>query len=251
MDFTSRYKKLNKVQKQAVDTIDGPVMVVAGPGTGKTELLSMRAAAILRHTDALPETILCLTFTEAGQQAMRQRLVEIMGQSGYRVAVHTFHGFAGDVMAKYRTQFFGGATFRLADDLVKHRVVTSILDTLRHDNPLKISMNGEYTAVRDIIQAISELKRSGLVLDEFRAVLDANDVAIGAGERLLTPIFSERISTKTIAALAKILPELAAIDEPRPVELVPQLSRTLADSLTGALSDAAALGGKTPAVRLK
>lgn len=248
MDFTSRYKKLNKVQKQAVDTIDGPVMVVAGPGTGKTELLSMRAAAILRHTDALPETILCLTFTEAGQQAMRQRLVEIMGQSGYRVAVHTFHGFAGDVMAKYRTQFFGGATFRLADDLVKHRVVTSILDTLRHDNPLKISMNGEYTAVRDIIQAISELKRSGLVLDEFRAVLDANDVAIGASERLLAPIFSERISTKTIAALQKILPELAAIDEPRPIELVPQLSRTLADSLTQALSDATALGGKTPPI---
>lgn len=248
MKFTTRYKTLNPTQKQAVDTIDGPVMVVAGPGTGKTELLSMRAAAILQKTDALPENILCLTFTEAGQQAMRERLVEIMGQSGYRVAVHTFHGFAGDVMAKYRSHFFGGATFRIADELVKHRVISSILDTLRHDNPLKTSMNGEYTAVRDSIQAISEIKRSGLVLEELRSILDANDVAIGATERLLEPIFRERISTKTISALENILPELTSINEPQPVELVRKLSLSTMQSLAEALSDAAALGGKTPPI---
>ena len=48
MEFTSRYNALNSAQKQAVDTIEGPVMVVAGPGTGKTELLSVRAANILQ-----------------------------------------------------------------------------------------------------------------------------------------------------------------------------------------------------------
>ena len=66
MNFEARYKKLNDNQRKAVDTIDGPVMVIAGPGTGKTELLSMRAANILQQTDVLPENILCLTFTEAG-----------------------------------------------------------------------------------------------------------------------------------------------------------------------------------------
>ena len=75
MDFSSRYQKLNAAQKQAVDHIDGPVLVVAGPGTGKTELLSMRAANILRQTDTLPENILCLTFTESGAAAMRERVV--------------------------------------------------------------------------------------------------------------------------------------------------------------------------------
>ena len=64
--FKTRYNKLNSAQKQAVDTIDGPLLVVAGPGTGKTELLSMRAANILRATDTLPENILCLTFTDSG-----------------------------------------------------------------------------------------------------------------------------------------------------------------------------------------
>ena len=73
-DFETRYRALNVHQKQAVDTIDGPVMVVAGPGTGKTELLGVRVANILRSTDALPGNILCLTFTDSGANAMRERL---------------------------------------------------------------------------------------------------------------------------------------------------------------------------------
>lgn len=61
--FEAEYKKLNKAQQEAVDAVDGPVMVIAGPGTGKTQLLSMRVANILRKTDADPSNILCLTFT--------------------------------------------------------------------------------------------------------------------------------------------------------------------------------------------
>ena len=80
MSFSDRYHQLNVAQKQAVDTIEGPVMVVAGPGTGKTELLSVRVANILSKTDTLPENILCLTFTESGQAAMRERLVGIIGK---------------------------------------------------------------------------------------------------------------------------------------------------------------------------
>ncbi len=248
MDFDSRYKKLNAKQKEAVDHIDGPLMVIAGPGTGKTELLSMRAANILRRTDTAAQNVLCLTFTEAGQTAMRKRLVEIMGQSGYQVAVHTFHGFAGDVMAQYRYHFFGGASFRIADDLVKYRVISSILDSLRYDNPLKVSMNGEYTGIKDILQAISEIKRSGLVLEELRGVLDANDIAIGAAERELAPVFEPRISAKTIPDLEGVIPKIEAIDEPKPLELIPRLSDTIIASLEQALAECDVLGGKTPPI---
>ncbi|RYF27436.1 MAG: ATP-dependent helicase, partial [Chloroflexi bacterium] len=115
MDFTTRYKNLNESQKIAVDTIDGPVMVVAGPGTGKTELLSMRAANILKRTDTLPENILCLTFTESGAAAMRQRLVSIIGKDAYKVAIHTFHSFGSEVISQNREFFYRGAEFRPAD----------------------------------------------------------------------------------------------------------------------------------------
>src|SRR5690349_4954655 len=117
MDFDTRYKKLNDRQRQAVDTIDGPLMVVAGPGTGKTELLSMRTANILRRTDTLPENILCLTFTESGAAAMRRRLTEIIGKDAYKVSIHTFHSFGSEIINRYGEYFYHGADFRPASDL--------------------------------------------------------------------------------------------------------------------------------------
>ncbi|MCA9335203.1 UvrD-helicase domain-containing protein, partial [Candidatus Saccharibacteria bacterium] len=134
MDFSGRYKKLNENQRRAVDTIDGPVMVIAGPGTGKTELLAMRAANILKQTDALPENILCLTFTEAGSVAMKKRLTSIIGRDAYNVSVFTFHAFGTDIMGRYREYFYNGADFSAADDLARHRIITDILDSLPYDN---------------------------------------------------------------------------------------------------------------------
>src|ERR1700757_1843717 len=167
MDFEARYKQLNKAQQAAVDTIDGPVMVIAGPGTGKTELLSMRAANILRQTDVLPENVLCLTFTEAGSIAMQKRLTGIIGREAYNVSIFTFHAFGTDIMSRYREYFYQGASFRPADDLARHRIVTEILDSLEYNNPLRSKMNGKYTAIGDIISAISDLKRAGLTDAEF------------------------------------------------------------------------------------
>ncbi len=77
--FEKLYKRLNKSQKEAVDTIDGPVMVIAGPGTGKTTILTLRIANILLKTDTPPDAILALTFTESGVRAMRKKLIDIAG----------------------------------------------------------------------------------------------------------------------------------------------------------------------------
>ena len=60
--FLTSYNALNEAQKKAVDTLDGPVMVIAGPGTGKTQVLALRIANILTKTDTPPDGILCLTF---------------------------------------------------------------------------------------------------------------------------------------------------------------------------------------------
>ncbi len=103
--FIKYYKQLNSEQKKAVDTIEGPVMVVAGPGTGKTQILTLRIANILRQTDVAPEQILALTFTKSGVYAMRKRLVEIIGSRGYKVNIHTFHSFCNDVISKFPEEF--------------------------------------------------------------------------------------------------------------------------------------------------
>ena len=77
--FSEAYQRLNPEQKEAVDTVEGPVMVIAGPGTGKTQILTLRIANILKTTDIGPENILALTFTESGARAMRERLASYIG----------------------------------------------------------------------------------------------------------------------------------------------------------------------------
>ncbi|MEK7170561.1 MAG: UvrD-helicase domain-containing protein, partial [Patescibacteria group bacterium] len=74
--FQKEYKKLNSQQREAVDAIDGPVMVIAGPGTGKTKVLTMRIVKILEEGLSPADGILCLTFTNSGVRAMRERLTE-------------------------------------------------------------------------------------------------------------------------------------------------------------------------------
>lgn len=99
--FETEYKKLNTSQKQAVDTIDGPVMVVAGPGTGKTQILALRIGNILLKTDIKPDSILCLTFTNSAVRAMRERLRKYIGAEASQVKIATFHSFGMDILEKY------------------------------------------------------------------------------------------------------------------------------------------------------
>src|SRR3989344_5600320 len=99
--FQEEYKKLNIAQKDAVDTIDGPVMVVAGPGTGKTQILALRVANILTKTDIKADSVLCLTFTNSGVKAMRERLRTYIGVEASKVHISTFHSFGMNMIEKY------------------------------------------------------------------------------------------------------------------------------------------------------
>ncbi len=100
-DFASSYKNLNESQKRAVDTIEGPIMVVAGPGTGKTQVLALRIAHLLQKTDVGADAVLCLTFTRSGVSAMRARLESYIGSTARNVQISTFHSFAGNIVEKY------------------------------------------------------------------------------------------------------------------------------------------------------
>ncbi|EDK72663.1 Superfamily I DNA and RNA helicases-like protein [candidate division TM7 genomosp. GTL1] len=205
--FASRYATLNAAQKQAVDTIDGPVMVIAGPGTGKTELLSLRVANILQKTDARAQNILCLTFTESGAAAMRKRLLDLMGPEAYHVAIHTFHGFGTEIINSNPNYFYHGAYFRPADELASYEVLQGIFEKLPHDNPLATRMNEEYTQLKDTQTAISELKRSGLTPDELLKLLDHNDAFIEYAEPVVQKVFAEPLRSK------KALPKLEPLRE--------------------------------------
>jgi len=238
MDFTARYRKLNARQKQAVDAIDGPVMVIAGPGTGKTELLSMRAANILRQTDTLAENILCLTFTESGASAMRQRLLQIIGPDAYKVAIHTFHSFGSEVINQNSEFFYHGAHFRAADQLSSYEILRTIFDELPHTSPLASKMNDEYTHLGDTLSVISELKKSGLTSDELATVCDANDTVIAVAEPLLAKVFAARLNKTTASQLAALVETIRASGGEVALPGITPLSQLLADSLQSAVDQA-------------
>ena len=106
--FAAELERLNASQKSAVLQTDGPLMVVAGPGTGKTQLLAMRVANILQTTDTDAGSILCLTFTESASANMVHRMTSIFGAEAYRVAVNTFHGLGSDIISRYGQYFYSG-----------------------------------------------------------------------------------------------------------------------------------------------
>jgi len=158
--FDSLYNKLNDQQKKAVDTIEGPVMVVAGPGTGKTQILSARIGKILIETDTKPENILCLTYTEAGAVAMRRRLVSFIGSEAYKVNIATFHAFCNDIIQENLT-LFDKLTMDVVSDLERVAFLKDLINRFSKSHPLKRYRGDAYFEAGNLQWLFSVMKREG------------------------------------------------------------------------------------------
>ena len=173
--FSEAYSHLNSKQQQAVDQTEGPVLVVAGPGTGKTQLLGVRAANIIASTDALPQNILCLTFTDSAVRTLKKRLAELIGERSYQVAVHTFHSFAGEILSTYREHVWNGAAFTLVDD--------------------------KYVALSTLPSQIDVIKKSGLTPETLKTILTSQQEYCEAAEQHIVSKWPQRLSMKNIDEL--------------------------------------------------
>jgi len=158
--FQKKYSQLNSEQKKAVDAIEGPVTVVAGPGTGKTTLLTLRIANILKQTDISPDNILALTFTNAGVHAMRKKLVELIGDRAYQIGLYTFHSFAEHIIKEYEFYFPEFEHARVITDLEKLQTIESIIAKGNFEHIT--SKFDQFYAIRSISKAIDTLKQEGI-----------------------------------------------------------------------------------------
>ncbi|MFT5725262.1 MAG: DNA helicase-2/ATP-dependent DNA helicase PcrA [Bacteroidia bacterium] len=136
MNSNPLLNQLNSEQNIAVSQIEGPVMVIAGPGTGKTQILASRVAHILQITDSSAQNILCLTYTDAGTIAMRKRLLSLIGHDAHRVAIHTFHGFCNRVIQENQ-DYFDYKDLDAVTDLEKIEYLSDIAIHLNEKHPLK------------------------------------------------------------------------------------------------------------------
>ncbi len=251
MNFEERYKALNSEQKMAVDKIDGPLLVVAGPGSGKTEILSLRVGKILKDTDTRASNILCLTFTESATLNMRKRLASLIGSEAYRVAIHTFHNFCVDVIQKYPQYFYSGAFFSSADPLTQVQIMEEIFENLSH-NHLLSSYHPEqgFVYLKSTLDIIGYLKKAGLTPDEFKAILGHNKKSLDEINKILMPIFSERMGKESVLKIAgacekiKVLAEKSQTDFP--TTYFNSLYFSVAESLKKALDEAEDSGKATP-----
>ena len=134
--FAAQRATLNPAQLAAVQHIEGPTLVIAGPGTGKTHILATRIGEILTKTDAQAHNILCLTFTDAAVRAMRERLTALIGAEAHKVRIHTFHSFCNRVIQDH-LDLFGRQDLTALDELERRQLVRSLLDDLPFDHPLK------------------------------------------------------------------------------------------------------------------
>src|SRR6476660_6809945 len=158
--FHEEYSRLNEKQRLAVDTIEGPVMVIAGPGTGKTQILASRIGKILLETDASPENILCLTYTDAGVVAMRKRLLHFIGPAAYKVNIYTFHAFCNEIIQDNLSLFEKTALDPISD-LEKIELLKNLIDAFPKNHILKRYRGDVYYEINNLDRLFSTMKREG------------------------------------------------------------------------------------------
>lgn len=176
---------LNQQQKEAVEYLEGPLLVLAGPGTGKTQLLSAKVAYILEHTDANPENILCLTFTDAGAENMRDRLQAMIGKAALDVNIYTYHAFGANLLERYKnyTETLDRKLDAPIDQTAQYKIVADIQKSLPATDILKNS------GTKDIIDTISSAKSARLTASDLQKIAAQNAEDSLAISAEISPIF--------------------------------------------------------------
>lgn len=169
--FEGVYESLNQAQKVAVDAIEGPVMVIAGPGTGKTQILSARIGKILLETDSNPENILCLTYTDAGAVAMRKRLLRFIGPDAYKVNIHTFHSFCNDVIQD-NLSLFEKTILEPVSELESIEIFKQLIDDFPKNHPLKKYRGDVYFEINNLKNLFSNMKKEGWTPEYINGAID-------------------------------------------------------------------------------
>lgn len=169
--YEQEYQKLNSQQKRAVDTVEGPVMVIAGPGTGKTQILSRRVANILTNYHTNPEEIVCLTYTEAGASEMLDRLEGLIGEEGRNVRVKTIHSFCSDLILENSDLF--GEEPKVITTAAKYEILKDIIDEhVTEESPFYKNSGERYSFKEQLLDLFTKMKRENLDKDDFEKEID-------------------------------------------------------------------------------
>jgi DNA helicase-2/ATP-dependent DNA helicase PcrA len=246
--FEKAYASLNAAQKKAVDTIDGPVLVIAGPGTGKTQLISTRIGHILKVTDTLPQNILCLTFTEAGVAAMRERLIKMLDKAAYEIQINTYHAFGSDIVRRYSINY-EESDLEPIDEVGSILLLQEIIHKLPYGNPLKFM--SQHTG--DISSFISDSKRALLMPEDILAAADNNIEFIEEINKQAAECLAKltMVNKKSVPVFEELLEILRSYEVENGLKPALPLHGYAVKALEQALESFAADGKTTPITKWK
>lgn len=246
-NYKDALARLNSEQRRAVEQLNGPVLVIAGPGTGKTQLLTTRIAHILETTDALPENILCLTFTDSGVTAMRERLASLIpSKAAYDVSISTYHAFGNDLIRRWPDYFVHFSDRQPIDELGIDSILRELVADLPYGDPLKFADN----YMQDVRSFISDCKQAGLLPADLRTIAKQNVAFLEKAAPIVAETLGgmSRMSKASIEGFERLLAGLRTVSPKTKtaVERVTPLHLIALQTLAQALDETTEVGSQKP-----
>mgnify|MGYP001334220064 CR=1 FL=1 len=163
-------KNLNEAQKEAVEHLDGPLLIVAGAGSGKTKVLTSRIANIIKEKKAFPNQILAVTFTNKAAREMQNRVSKILGSTAIGLSwLGTFHSICAKLLRKHASAANLNSNFTIIDTDDQIRLIKNICKAENIDI--------KQLAPRYILAIIDKWKNKGQYPNEVIINLTLNNVS--------------------------------------------------------------------------
>lgn len=134
VDIYGSIAKLNPPQRQAVETVDGPLLIMAGAGSGKTRVLTHRIAYLIAKRKAAPWNILAITFTNKAAREMQERVSKLIGPVGRDIWVSTFHSMCVRILRKDIDRLGYNSSFSILDSGDQLSVIKNCMKDLNIDS---------------------------------------------------------------------------------------------------------------------
>jgi DNA helicase-2/ATP-dependent DNA helicase PcrA len=173
--MTNYLDGLNQAQRDAVEATEGPVLVLAGAGTGKTRVLTTRFAHILLSRRAFPNQILTVTFTNKAAREMRERVGRILGQPAEGLWLGTFHALCARMLRRFADRVGLQANFSILDSDDQLRLLKQVMEAARVD--------GKRWPANALMGQIQRWKDKGFMPGEVPAA-EESDFANGRAQEL-------------------------------------------------------------------
>ena len=151
--------KLNEKQREAAQKIEGPLLILAGAGSGKTRTITYRIAHMINEKGISPYKILAVTFTNKAAKEMRERVELLIGDDAHKAMISTFHSFGVRLLRVYGDKLGYNANFTIYDTDDQKRVVRSIMKEL--------VINDKLLTEGAVVSIISKLKENGVTVSDY------------------------------------------------------------------------------------